>query len=271
MNAKSIWLSVVLLWLVIPGFATGVQRVVSLAPSITENIYLIGAQSKLVGCTSYCTQAVNDGVDQVGSTIDVNIEKLFSLKPDLVLALQLTKQQDIAAMEKLGIRVATMKSPRNFAEICEQTKYIAGLLGSSKQALEVLAPLEKRVTEIQQLTKSLKPQKIFFQIGASPIFTVLENTFMNDFITFCNGSNIAAGLTKGTMTRESVVMRNPDVIVIATMGGFGETEKEEWMNYKSVSAVQNRKVFLIDSETSCSPTPQNFVSALEDVYRFLSE
>ncbi|MCK3684326.1 helical backbone metal receptor [Maribellus sp. YY47] len=271
MNAKSIWLSVVLFLLIVPVFGTGVQRVVSLAPSITENIYLIGAQNKLVGCTSYCTQAVNDGVDQVGSTIDVNIEKLFSLKPDLVLALQLTKQQDIAAMEKLGIRVETMKSPRNFAEMCEQTKFIADLLGSSEHATEVLEPLEKRVAEIQQLTKSLKPQKIFFQIGANPIFTVLENTFMNDFITFCNGSNIGAGLTKGTMTRESVVLRNPDVIIIATMGGFGETEKEEWMNYKSVSAVQNGKVFLINSETSCSPTPQNFVSALEDMYRFLSE
>lgn len=271
MNAKSIWLSVVLLLLVIPGFAAGVQRVVSLAPSITENIYLVGAQSKLVGCTSYCTQAVKDGVDQVGSTIDVNIEKLFSLEPDLVLALQLTKQQDIAAMEKLGIRVVMMKSPRNFAEICEQTKYIADLLGVLEQALEVLAPIEKRVSEIQQLAKTIKPRKIFFQIGANPIFTVLEDTFMNDFITFCNGTNIAAGLTRGTITRESVLLRNPDVIIIATMGGFGKSEKEVWMNYKSMSAVQNQKVFLIDSETSCSPTPQNFVSALEDVYRFLNE
>lgn len=271
MNAKSIWLSVVLSLLIMPVFANGVQRVVSLAPSITENIYLIGAQNKLVGCTSYCIEAVKDGVEQVGSTIDVNIEKLYSLKPDLVLALQLTKQQDIAAMEKLGIRVELMKSPHNFAEICEQAKYIADLLGSSEQALNVLAPLKKRVAEIHQQTKSLKPKKIFFQIGANPIFTVLENTFMNDFITLCNGTNIAAGLTKGTMTRESVVLRNPDVIIIATMGGFGETEKEEWMNYKSVSAVQNHKVFLIDSETSCSPTPQSFVSALEDVYRFLNE
>ncbi|HYQ56386.1 MAG TPA: hypothetical protein VEP89_03485, partial [Draconibacterium sp.] len=98
-----------------------------------------------------------------------------------------------------------------------------------------------------------------------------DKTFMNDFILFCNGKNIASGLDHGTMTRESILLKNPDVIIIAEMGGFGEQEKEVWEAYDSMSAVKNDKVFLIASETSCSPTPANFVSALEDVYRFVSK
>ena len=89
---------------------------------------------------------------------------------------------------------------------------------------------------------------------------------MNDYITFCNGENIASGLTKGTITRESVVLHNPDFMFIATMGGFGEEELATWKTYEGISAIQNGGIFLIDSETSCSPTPANFVSALEDVF-----
>ncbi len=93
-------------------FSQEVNRVISLAPSITENIYLIGAQDKLVGCTSFCTQAIADGVEQVGSTIDINAEKILVLKPDLVLTMEMTKQQDIATLKNLGIRVESYKNSR---------------------------------------------------------------------------------------------------------------------------------------------------------------
>jgi iron complex transport system substrate-binding protein len=108
-------------------------------------------------------------------------------------------------------------------------------------------------------------------LGANPIFTVLENTFMNDFILLCNGENIANGLTKGSLTRESVLMKNPDVIIVATMGGFGAEEQKVWQSYTGLKAAKNNKIFLIDSETSCSPTPASFASAFADVVKFVSQ
>ena len=267
MNLKACVFSLLLVLLQASGFAQKVQRVVSLAPSITENIYLIDAQDKLVGCTSYCTQAVQDGIQQVGSAVEINMEVLYALNPDIVLAMKLTKSQDIATMEKLGIKVELMDSPRNFEEICEQTLHIANLIGNKNEAEQVVENAKDRVDKIRKEAQQLPYSKMFFQLGADPVFTVLENTFMNDYITFCNGENIAAGLTKGTITRESVVVKNPDVIIIATMGGFGEKEMEVWKSFSGIEAVKNNKVFLIDSETSCSPTPVNFVSALEDVFK----
>ena len=243
-----------------------VKRVVSLAPSITENIYLIGAQNKLVGCTSYCTDAVRDGIQQVGSAVEINMEVLFAQRPDIVLAMKLTKTQDIETMKRLGIRVEVMDSPRNFDEICKQTLHIAELIGNKTEAQKIVEDVRERVQKIKQQSTQLPHSKIFFQLGANPVFTVLDNTFMNDYITFCNGENIAAGLTKGTITRESVVLQNPDYMFIATMGGFGEEELATWKTYSGIKAIQNGAIFLIDSETSCSPTPANFVSALEDVF-----
>ena len=247
------------------------MRVVSLTPSITENIYLIGAEDKLVGCTSYCNQAIADGVQQVGSAVNVNVEKLFALQPDLVLTMGLTKPQDLEAIKKLGIKVEVIQTPKNFKEICEHTLLIARLTGKSEKAEQIVREAGSSVAQIREKSQKSEKSRIFFQIGASPIFTVLQNTFMDEYITFCNGENIAAGMTKGTITRESVLLKNPDVIIIATMGGFGAEEQKVWNSYEGMSAVQKNKVFLIDSETSCSPTPANFVSALKDVYKFVSQ
>lgn len=271
MNLIKVKLVLVFTVLVLLGNAKQVKRIISLTPSITENIYLIGADDKLVGCTSYCTQAVAAGVQQVGSTVEVNVEKIVTLQPDLVLAMELTKPQDIASLKKLGIRVEIINTPKNFTEICEQTIRIGKLVGNTSEAEKLIQSSKSIVEDIRNNSKNLSKSKIFFQIGANPIFTVLQNTFMDDYISICNGENIAAGMTKGTMTRESILIKNPDVIIIATMGGFGEEEQKVWNTYTGMSAVKNKKVFIISSETSCSPTPVNFVSALKDVYEFVSQ
>ncbi len=253
-------------------FAQNVTKVISLAPSITENIYLLGAENKLVGCTSYCKQAVSDGVEQIGSTVDVNVEKIFALQPDLVLTMLMTKQQDVEAMKKLGLKVVVIPSPKSFAEICEQTIQIGELVGAEDLAQKIIQQTKHTVDSLKQKCSVIKyHSKIFFQLGSNPIFTVLENTFMNDYILFCNGENIANGMTKGTMTRESVLVKNPDIIIVATMGGFGKEEQKIWQSYKGLKAAKNGKVFLINSDTSCNPTPDNFAKAFADVYNFVKQ
>lgn len=265
-------LSGILVLFFFAGFSQPANRVISLAPSITENIYLLGAQDKLVGCTSYCTPAVKDGKEQVGSTIDINMEKVLMLKPDLVLAMMLTKPQDIATMKRLGIKVELIPTPKNFDEICTQMVDIAKLIGLENVAKEIVQKSIQTVDSLKNIAaKNHEKQKIFFQLGANPIFTVLENTFMNDYILFCNGENIANGLTKGSVTRESILMKNPDVIIVATMGGFGVEEQKIWNSYAGLNAAKNNKVFLIDSETSCSPTPVSFVKAFTDVVKFVNQ
>lgn len=254
----------------IKGFAQPVKRIVSLAPSITENLYLIGAGSKLVGCTSYCTMAVNNGVQQIGSTIDVNIEKILSLKPDLVLTMLMTKPQDVEALRKLGIRVKIFPSPKNFDEICAQNLEIARLTGNTAEAEKVIAKARNQVDSLKNEMKNFPKKKVFFQLGANPVFSVLEHSFLNDYITFSNAENIVKGIKTGIISRESVLSKNPDVIFIATMGGYGAQEKKVWESYKGLKAADTKSIFLIESETSCSPTPDNFAKAFADVVKNLN-
>lgn len=259
---------VVFVWM--HGYSQEIKRVISLAPSITKNIYSLNAQDLLVGCTSYCTDGVADGKEIVGSAVNVNVEKIFSLKPDLILTMTLTKTQDVAALKRLGLNVKVIQTPKSFEEICRQTLQLGELVGREKDS-------ERLVTETAMFVDSLiqkslqipKKSKIFFQIGANPIFTVLQNTFMDDYILFCNGENIANGLTKGTMTRESVILKKPDVIIISTMGGMGKDEINVWSSYKGLEAAKNSKIFLIESNISCSPTPENFAKSLSQIYNFI--
>ena len=276
LNAKNTINGLILIFFFLSGSISGssqkVHRVISLAPSITETIYLVGAQNNLVGCTSFCSPAVNDGKEQIGNAVDINIEKILMLKPDLVLAMLLTKPQDIESMKRLGIKVEVIPTPENFEEICNQTIQIAKLIGYESAGIEVVNHSKQVVDSLKlECENTMEKPKIFFQLGANPIFTVLENTFMNDYILFCHGENIANGLTKGSMTRESVLMKNPDVIIVATMGGFGEEEKKIWESYAGLMAAGNNKIFLIDSETSCSPTPVNFAKAFSDVVKFVNQ
>ncbi len=90
-----------------------------------------------------------------------------------------------------------IKTPVNFDEICKQTEQIGKMLGVKNNAEKILSETKYRVDSLKKICSNLPKNKIFFQIGAEPVFTVLPHTFMNDFILFCNGENIAYGMTRG--------------------------------------------------------------------------
>ena len=98
--------------------AQNVKRIISLAPSITKNIYFLDAQNILVGCTSYCTEALADNKEIVASAITVNIEKTISLLPDLVLVSTITSPETIEMLKKFGVKVEVFSTPESFEAIC---------------------------------------------------------------------------------------------------------------------------------------------------------
>ena len=247
-------------------------RVISLGPSLTQSIYYLEAQSQLIGCTSYCHSAKGDKKEVVASAVKPNLEKIASLKPDLVLASGFTPVRDIETLRKLCIRVEVFRSPKSFDEICEQFQHLGHLLGCDRKAGEIIHNSRQRVNEIVSISKKRGTNpKVFMQIGASPIFTVIPNTFMDDYIRYNGCSNIASDLTKGTIGRELVVARRPDYIYIVTMGLTGTEEKAEWERFKHIPAVRNNRIFILDSDYACQPTPISFVQTLEIMHKQISQ
>ena len=243
--------------------AQPIKRIVSLAPSLTMNLYYLKAQDRLVGCTSYCEIAKKDKKNIVATAVKVNIEKVASLKPDLVLTTGLTDPETLESLRKLGLKVEVIQTAKSFAEICTQFQHLGKLLGKDAEANKVLERSKAAVERLRKECAGKAHPKVFFQIGAKPIFVVLPHTFMDDYITFCGGTNIAADLTKGTMTKESVLERNPDVVFVASMGLVGEDEKKIWASYPQLSAAKKKQIYVIDSNMACTPTPVSFVQTFE--------
>jgi ABC-type Fe3+-hydroxamate transport system substrate-binding protein len=245
------------------------QRIVSLAPYITNMLYLLGIQDQLVGCTSYCEEAIKDNKSIVASAMEVNVEKVFLLKSDLVITTDLTKPSAIEALKIIGIKVYVFPTPKSYTEICSQLVEIARLTDNQAIAKTIIEKQRQRLTLIKKSIPKGKKPKVFFEIGAKPLFTVIPNTFMDDYITYAGGENIASDLKSGTLSRESVLMRNPDIIFIVTMGLAGTEEKTIWNSYQNISASKNGKVFIIDSDKACSPSVVSFVDIVEQFVKMM--
>jgi iron complex transport system substrate-binding protein len=240
------------------------RRIVSLGPTITEKLYLLGAQDELVGVTTYCTRPPEARAkERIGNVTQVNIEKVIQLKPDLVLATPLTGPRTVERLKHLGIRVIVFKDPDSFAEMNRQFLELGRIVGRERQAQEIVSASEQEVEHIRNRVKGLPRPKVFVQIGARPLFTATKHSFLNDFVEFAGGTNIAAGAKTGLYSREEVLWQDPDVIIVVTMGLAAENEKIGWRRFKSINAVKHDRIVTMDSYKTCSPTPETFVEALE--------
>lgn len=242
------------------------NRIISLGPNITENIYLLGAQDKLVADTVYCNRPEDaKNKEKIGTIMDVNIEKILSLQPDVVLAISLTRADQVQKMKKMGLKIISFPEFKNFDELCSHFGEISKIVNKEETAKNILNETVQKVNRIKEKAKGLLKPKVFIQIGAKPLFTATGSSFINDFLEYAGGTNIAKNAKSGLYSREEVVRSNPDVIIIVLMGIEAKQEKENWENYKTLNAVKNNRVYTIDAYKVCSPTPVNFAQALQEI------
>ncbi|MCP3899584.1 MAG: ABC transporter substrate-binding protein [Desulfobacteraceae bacterium] len=249
------------------------KKIISLGPVITDMIYLLNAQEKLIGVTNYCTiPTTSEPKEIIGSVMLMNVEKIIALAPDLVIANDLTRQEQIKALKRLGVSVFKFSTPKNFSEICQHLLDLGELIGGQKKAGEIVKKAEDDVKRITLNAKNTQKRKVFIQIGLKPIKTAIKDTFINEYIEFSGGENIALNAKDNVFSREQVLVKNPDVIFIATMGSSkkaGESEKQSWMKFKFLNACKNNEIHVLDPDIVCSPTPPVFAQGLKDFYRYI--
>lgn len=242
------------------------QRIISLVPVVTKEIYQLGAKKQLVGCTKFCTLENPNDAQVVASAVKVNMEKALLLKPDLVISSSLIPRENIELFRKMGIEVLDLPYPKSFDEICSQLLLLGEKIGKEERAKELIHKATSKLETIRAKVPNRHEQfSVFMQIGANPLFGVVPHTFMNDFITFANCRNIADKMSNGSISREAVLLSNPDYIFVVFMGSMGNDEGEKWKKYNSLKAVQQQHIFELDSRMACSPTPDDFVSVLAQI------
>lgn len=247
-------------------------RVVSLVPSVTDQLYDLACDSLLVGCTSYCTEAIADSVPVVGSAIQTNLELLIAQHPTIVFASDFTAPQTISSLENAGIEVVQFTNPASYDAIQEQYRQIAALVGASERAESQLAEINQRVDWLKQLnaTRPWHP-RAFMQIAFDPLFGASTSTYMNDLITFSGCTNIVTVAGNGQLSLEYVVEQDPEVLFLITNHGSESGSEESWHKLRSVAAVQQGNYCPLPGEVVSQPTPQHFVETLQLMTDYLSE
>lgn len=243
------------------------QKVISLAPSFTKALFLLGVGDRIVGVTIYCKDHVKvQSLPKVGTVMSFDIEKVLSLKPDLIVATPLANRVQLDKLEALGIKVLVFKSPDSFRELCEQFVKLGTLFSLDQKALYIVKLAQKELEAIKKGAK--RSPRVFVQLGTDPIWAAGKDSFIGEAVSLAGGLVPIPG-RGGPVEREEVLKINPDVILIVNMGIVGERERRRWKAFTSLKAVRENRIFLIDPDLYCSPTPLSFVQGVKELYRLL--
>ena len=244
-----------------------VQRIVALAPSITEIIYALGQEKRLVGVTRYSDypEAAN-GLPKVGSYVRLDLERIVALKPDICFGIREgNPKQQVQQIEALGIPVYII-DPRNLAGIMAAIKGMGTALDADGRAASLTREMGLRIAAVRRLAgaSSSRP-RVFFQVDAAPIITAGTNTFTHELITLAGGQNLGAGpVPYPRLGWEQVLALDPEIVVITSMAGGHSPEslKAQWRQWPQLSAVRNNRLYVVDSGLFDRPTPR-LVQSLE--------
>jgi iron complex transport system substrate-binding protein len=249
------------------------QRIISLAPNITEILFSLGLDEQIVGVSIPCNfpEKARSKV-QVGSYLSPDLERIISLKPDLIIATGAGNTRDtVERLQRLGLPTYVI-FPKNFDDILMSVKHLGQVNNREKEALGIIQRMEKRSQRVIEITKGLPRPKVFLQIGDAPIITIGRGSFADDLIHLAGGENIA-GKEKEMYPRlgiEEILRRAPEVILISSMNPKAEYHKiiQEWVRWKSIPAVRDGRIHLIDSDLIDRPSPR-IIDGLEEMARIL--
>jgi iron complex transport system substrate-binding protein len=249
------------------------ERIVSLAPNVTEMLFGLGLDEEIVGVSIHCNfpEKAKRKV-RVGSYISLDFEKIASLNPDLIIATGAGNTRDMVdRLGKLGFQTYVIY-PKNFKDILQSIAHIGQVVNRGKKARAIIEGMRRRSERVIELTQGLPRPKVLVQIGDVPIVTVGKGSFADDLIRLAGGENIA-GKEKEVYPRlgmEEILKRSPEVIVISSMDPKGDYQKilQQWTRWKTIPAVKNGRIYLIDSDLLDRPSPR-IIDGLEELARVL--
>jgi len=250
-----------------------VQRIVSLAPSLTETVYALGLQDRLVGDTDYCDYPEDaQKKTKVGGAINPNLEEIASLRPDLVLMTKsLNRLDTVHALDTLGIPTYAT-DPHTVEDIVSSTKRLADVLGAPEAGTAVGLDLERQLNELKQRLSPFAPRRVFFIVWPEPLISIGKDTFIADALRWAGAVSIvdtAQGWPEVNL--EAVVKLQPDYLVVAT--GHGENLAHDIEAYSTLpgwrllEALRNGRVAVI-SDAVNRPAPR-IIFAIEELARQL--
>ncbi len=238
--------------------ACAYERVISLAPNITEMIYLLGAEDKLVAVTEACTYPIAaQKKASTGPFGNPSIEKIAALEPDLVLYVDVKDPDFAKKIKTLNIPILQI-SILNFADLQWQLLKIGALLGKKGKAQGQVNMWQQSLRAAKERSDSKRPIRVYFEFWQDPPISVGGKSFIDEIIKLAGGVNILVSENKSYVkpNEESIIAMDPEVIVIGRMA-TGNIEFPAY--WKNITAVKRGLIVSnIDPDLLLRPGPRVF-------------
>jgi iron complex transport system substrate-binding protein len=240
------------------------QRIISLAPSLTELLYAAGAGDKIVGVVEYSDYPIAaKALPIIGRYDMLDMEKILQLQPDLVVAWQSgNPRAAVNRLRELGLTVY-IAEPKRLESIPSHIQRMATLAGTEKFAEQVIEEFETTLATLSDNYRTKAPIRTFYQVWDRPLISAGGNELINDIIALCGGVNIFAdiGLVAPKVSVEAVLTRNPQVIVASGMDIERPEWLDEWLKWEQLSAVSTNSLFFVPPELLQRHTPRALIGA----------
>lgn len=242
------------------------QRIVSLAPSLTELIYSAGAGGNLVGVVEHSDfPAAAKALPIVGRFDLLDIERILELDPDLVVAWQTgNPRSSVYQLRQLGLTVYVAE-PKSLAAIPSHIERLAVLAGKELNDLKVIYDFRQKLEVLDSKYRHQSPVTIFYQVWDRPLITAGGNELINDIIRLCGGRNVFANIRRVApkVSREAVLKRNPEVIIASGMDIERPEWLDDWLRWPSLKAVANKNLFFVPPDLLQRHTPRALLGAAQ--------
>jgi iron complex transport system substrate-binding protein len=234
-------------------------RIVSLAPSITESLFAIGAGPALVGVTEYCNSPPAAAhITRVGGMTSPNLETILALRPDLVLmSMEGNLQEDFSRFTRLNIPVV-VTNPRSFEGIFRSLQLLGELTRRETAARALVDSLQRRLASVR-LPATREPVGTLLFVSLQPPVVAGGKTFLHEILSAAGARNLGASApgTYPALSREAILAADPDVIFVTSdLLPEGGDVTELFPEWGSLRAVRQRRVYPIDPDMVSRPGPR---------------
>ncbi len=253
------------------------QQIVSLAPSITEILFAIGAGDQVIGrddFSNYPEAAVS--LPSIGGNFgELNTEAIVALQPDLVLAAELTTQEQVQALQDLGLTVFLLANPVEMEGMYDMLGIAAQLTGRETETEALVASLQERVAAVEETISSAETTPVvFYELDStdpSAPWTAGPGTFIDTLIMMAGGDNLGASFEGAwvQVSSEELLSKNPEIIVLGdAIWGVSVESVEARAGWEGIAAVQNGQIFPFNDDLASRPGPR-LVDGLEELAKLI--
>jgi len=243
-----------------PRASTGPQRIVSLAPAVTETLFALGAGAEVVGVSEYCDYppAVRR-LPKAGTFLTPNIEAIVAMRPTLVIGpASSSNLRGISALKAMGIPALMVGGDGSVAEIERSIEQVGELIGRRVEARRLLGAMRLRMASVEERLHNVPVRKVLMVVGHQPMVAVGRGTFLDELLASARANNIADASAQAwpRFSVEYIIARRPDVILDGQMGTDPGTPASFWAEYPSIPAVKNHRVYGYPEDPTLHPGPR---------------